>query len=159
MKKDMRKYLFVGLICGIMIFNLTGCTIKGGKIVLKQTPEVKHYTMASTKNSSKITGSKGLILIKINDKPGPLNNFRGLAFNPTMLEVYNKEKDTFEVDLEPGEYTLEFDFYEYTGSSVVRAKEFAKITLRVDRCKCYYIAYTSDSQKWRVYVSRVEEIF
>ena len=157
MKKDMRKYLFVGLICGIMIFNLTGCTIKEGKLV--PTPGTKSYTMTSIKDSSQIIGSKGLMLIKINGKPGPLNNFRGLAFNPTMLKVYNKEKDTFAVDLEPGEYTLEFDFYEEYGSGVARAKEFAKISLRVDTSKRYYIAYKSDSKTWRVYVSKVEEIF
>jgi hypothetical protein len=157
MKKDMRKYLLVGLICEIIIFNLTGCKIEGGKIV--QTPEVKHYSMTSIKDPSKIIGSKGLILIKINDKPGPLNNFRGLAFSPRMVKVYNKEIDTFEVDLEPGEYALEFDFYEYTGSSVARAKEFVRITLRIDRCKCYYLDYTWNSQRWRVYVSKVEKIF
>jgi hypothetical protein len=149
MKKDMRKYLFVGLICGIMIFNLTGCA----------APTVKRYTMTSIEDASKIIGSKGLMLIKINDKPGPLNNYRGLVFAPIMLKVYNKEKDTFEVDLEPGEYTLEFDFYQEFGNSVMRAKNFAKITLRVDRSKRYYIAYTWASEKWRVYVSKVEEIF
>jgi len=158
MKNEMRKYLFVGLICGIMSFNLAGCiTLKSDKI--EPTPQIQHYTMTSVKDSSKIIGSKGLMLIKINGKPGPLTNYRGLPFFPLWLKVYNKEKETFEVDLEPGEYTLEFDFYMGNGGAEWRANKFAKITLRVDRSMRYYLDFRSDSKSWGVYVSKVEEIF
>jgi hypothetical protein len=113
----------------------------------------------NSKDIAVVKGQLPAVLCKVDGKPGPDYNKRGLGFSPFSTRVYGESSSNmrFVIELEPGPHVLEFDYWSSSGNVVYRATTpFPTVSLDVKPGAEYEVYAVGNDSEWRPGIRQVK---